>query len=89
VIALREELAYFNIKNLKDLFEGTTHQTWTDGRVVLMVPQISNMCTSRYPRAPHALDQAGRCIDTYPGLLYTFDVDSTTGYLAHWRPMER
>jgi hypothetical protein len=88
LFAVREELAYFSIKNLKNLFEGTAHQSWDAGRVVLSVPSESNMCTSQDPRAP-TKNVAGRCIDTFPGLLYTFDVDNVTGYLAHWRPMER
>jgi len=85
----REELAYFNIKNLKDLFQGTAHQGWTVGRIVMTVPPVSNMCTSGSPQAPTGAPPGERCIDTYPGLLYTFDSDSTTGYLSSWRPLER
>jgi hypothetical protein len=87
-IVLREELAYFNIKNLKNLFQGTAHQGWTAGRIVMTVPPVSNMCVVGGGGATGSPRDAG-CIDTYPGLLYTFDIDNTTGHLSDWRPLER
>jgi len=85
-IALREELAFFSIKNLKNLFQGTAHQGWTAGRIVMTVPPASNMCVvGGFGASPR---DAG-CLDTYPGLLYTFDIDNTTQQFSDWRPLER
>jgi len=84
IFSVREELAIFTIKDLKNLFAsaGTAHQAWTAGRIVMRVPPASNMCIVSDPRG-------FGCQGTYPGLLYTFDFDSTTGHFAHWRPLER
>jgi hypothetical protein len=78
---LREELAVFNIKTIKNLFAGTAHQGWQAGRVSLQVDPAANLCREQNPQGPN-------CVLTYPGLMYTFDWGSD-GYLSHWRPMER
>jgi hypothetical protein len=78
-LSLREELAVFNIKNLKDTFGSGAFQNWREGRVSLQVWPTANVCNSINPHD---------CPTTYPALMYTFDWASD-GTLTHWRPMER
>jgi hypothetical protein len=85
-LTLREELAVFNIKTIKDRFGSGAHQNWKEGRVSLQVLPAANVCAVRDihgagPNTPN-------CIVTFPSLMYTFDWASD-GILTHWRPMER
>jgi hypothetical protein len=82
-LQLSQELSIFNIKALKDLFGSgsAAHQNWTNGRVVLQVYPEANVCRAN-------LSQAPLCINTFPGLMYTFEM-GTDGYFSHWRSLER
>jgi len=80
-LPLREELAVFNIKTLKDRFGNGSHQSWTQGRAEFMVNPLDNISSTGDPTS--ATDR-----DTFPILMYTFEW-GTDGYLSHWRPMSR
>jgi len=82
-LPLAQELSFFSIKDIKSRFgNSSNHQSWDAGRVVLKVSPEANVC-----REPVA-SQGPLCINTFPGLLYTFEMASDGG-LAHWRALER
>ncbi len=76
-----DQVAYFSINNIKDVFGKTgTHQDWNAGRVVITVDSDENVvCDGNISVV---------CPNTYAVMMYTFDM-SPTGSVSQWRPMHR